>query len=266
MLGPLCPLAPLSPEVTGPGLSRGARVTGSPRGRGPPAARVPPPGAGPPAPRPVLGQQPRPLLPRRVKRKQGGGGPSQLRPGDSALTRGPRQTEARATGSGGRAMSFQAAMRVHPSPAQHSTERRGQLSRTRSSGLAAPPGLPPAPALCCQAGCLRPSVHSSGDSQTHRLTASPSRPRPPPWPSACGKHPPCPLWARGQTLGRQGGLRPGARPRGLSAAVPAPGSFLRGRWPGAGVCYLISILAPFYQVSGLLGRNALLFPTLPDTF
>lgn len=36
---------------------------------------------------------------------------------------------------------------------------------------------------------------------------------------------------------------------------------------GPSVCYLICILArPFYQVSGLLGRNPLLFPTLPDTF
>ena len=68
------------------------------------------------------------------------------------------------------------------------------------------------------------------------------------------------------------GYGPSARPcpkRPRSDCLPQflpRASFLRsGR--GLSVCYLISILSrPFYQVSGLLGRNTLLFPTLPDTF
>ena len=156
-------LALVSPEVTRPGLGRGARVNGPPWGQGPSAAGVPLPGPRPPAPRPVLGQQPRPLLPRRVKRKRGKGGVSQ--PAVSwGLCPDPRPWPG--PQAQGQAVSFQAPRRVCPSPAQHSTERRGQLSRTRSSGRTTPPGLPPAshPLL---PGWLCPLVRPSGDSQAH---------------------------------------------------------------------------------------------------
>ena len=184
--------APLSPEVTGPGLGRGARATGSPRGQGPlqlgsrfqeQESRTSGPTSCPGTAAPTT-----PAC--RAKRKQGrgGGGPSQLCPGDSALTRGPGQTEARATGSGGRAMSIQAPMRVHPSPAQHSTERRGQLSRTRSSGLTAPPGLPPVPRPLLPGrlpACVRPSIRPGTPKLTGSLLARPG-PGPLPGPQPAG--------------------------------------------------------------------------------
>lgn len=167
---------PLSPEVTGPGLGRGARVNGSPWGQGPSAAGVPLPGAGPLAPCPVLGQQPRPLLPRRVKRKQGGGG---SQPAASwGLCPDPRPRTDRGQGHRLRGPSHVlpgpnvGPPRVRPSPAQHSTERRGQLSRTRSSGLTAPapPGLPPAPRPLLPGrlpASVHPFVRGLPDSQAH---------------------------------------------------------------------------------------------------
>ena len=230
-------LALVSPEVTGPGLDMGARVNGPPRGQGPSAAGVRLPGAGPPAPCPVLGQRPRPLLPHRIKRKRGVGGgrraggrgcPSQLRPGDSALTRSPGQRPR--PQAQGWAMSLQALRRVCPSPTQHSTKRTGQLSTTQSSGRTAPPGLPPAsrPLL---PGWL-PSVWGV------RLTASQSKPRPPPRSSAGGKHPPRPVTGRAhfglgvrRRAGRVGCARvpgcgdclPQFLPRAPSSAAAGPG-------------------------------------------
>lgn len=223
-------LALVSPEVTGPGLDMGARVNGPPRGQRPSAAGVLLPGAEPPAPCPVLGQRPRPLLPHRIKRKLGGGRaggrgcPSQLRPGDSALTRSPGQRPR--PQAQGWAMSLQALRRICPSPTQHSTKRTGQLSTTRSSGRTAPPGLPPAARLAA----VRLGAH--------RLTASPSKPRPPPRSSSCGKHPPRPVTGRAHfglgvrgRAGRVGCARVPGRgdclpqflPRAPSSAAAGPG-------------------------------------------
>ena len=190
--------APLSPEVTGPGLGRGARATGSPRGQGPlqlgsrfqeQESRTSGPTSCPGTAAPTT-----PAC--RAKRKQGRGGGSQ--PAVSwGLCPDPRPRTDRGQGHRLRGPSH-----VHsgphagppqPRPALQGEERTAEQDPVlRPHGPAGPASCPP-PSTARPAACVRPSVHSSGDSQTHRLTASPSRPRPPPWPSACGNHPTRPV-------------------------------------------------------------------------
>lgn len=147
----------VSPEVTGPGLDMGARVNGPPRGQRPSAAGVLLPGAEPPAPCPVLGQRPRPLLPHRIKRKLGGGGKgrgegvSQPAASWGLCPDSQPRTEATATGSG--------LGHVPPGPQTHLPQPHSALheeDRTAEHDPVLRPHGPARPASRCQAGC-RPS-------------------------------------------------------------------------------------------------------------
>lgn len=180
----------------------------------------------------------------------------------------------------------------HPSALCTSRGRRGRPSGALSlcaplSGAGATePGLPPPHPSAAQAGCLPPGTLRCSRARCPPSLALQQTPGPEPSegpPKEPSEAPGClrpPSRPGGQAPCPQGGLRsqcqampcslPG-RPEPSTDCLPQflPWASFLGSGSGRGlsVCYLISILSrPFYQVSGLLGRNTLLFPTLPDTF